>query len=293
MNNDSDKVAKRIEASMKGYASKTGEKISWAKLAKEIGYTPQAPTNWKKGKISFKVIEKIAEKLGADPSWLMYGSPNEERILEVTGIGKSLLTNPHYEGFNPNFNATEVDAELSSRVDRMHEILKNNPAIETETDLLKHFEIKDINKAKAKPTDKLSGVRLVPVISFVQAGDFKEAILNAQENFVACYAENLSGNSFALEVVGESMLPDFKPGDKIIIDPDVQPNPGDFVIAQNGEHEATFKKYRPRGYASNGDVIFELTPLNPDYPILTSSDQPIRIIGTVIEHFRALRRRQH
>jgi SOS-response transcriptional repressor LexA len=283
------KVAKRIEASINGYTAIKGERMSWAGLAKNIGYTPQAPTNWKKGKISIKVIEQIADFLGADPTWLMYGSTNEDRILSTTGIGKSKLTNPHIDGLNPNFNATEVDAELSRKIESIR-----NTFVELDFEIgISDIKTKEKHTVSNTNTDlkNVKGVRLVPVISYVQAGAFKEAILEAQETFVACYAENLSENAFALEVKGESMMPDFKPGDKIVIDPDVQPIPGDFVIAQNGEHEATFKKYRPRGYGENGEVIFELTPLNSDYPTLNSLGQPIKIIGTVIEHIRALRRR--
>lgn len=283
------KIAKRIEAAITGYAAKKDVRLTWASLATNIGYTPQAPTNWKKGKISIKVIEKIAEFLGADPTWLMYGSTNDDRILRAAGIGKSRLTNPHINGLDPHFNATEIDAELNNKIDSLHNhLIKYESHADKQKSNNDHkHEVSDANV----DLKNVKGVRLVPVISYVQAGAFKEAILDAQESFVACYAENLSENAFALEVKGESMMPEFKPGDKIVIDPDVQPIPGDFVIAQNGEHEATFKKYRPRGYDEKGEVIFELTPLNPDYPTLNSLGQPIKIIGTVIEHIRALRRR--
>ncbi|WP_347460974.1 S24 family peptidase [Acinetobacter sp. ANC 7454] len=290
-----DKVARRIDAAIFGYRVKTGKSLSWAGLAKEIGYTPQAPTKWKKGAINYKVIEKIAEFLGADPVWLTYGSPNEDRILKEAAVGKSKLTNPHLEGFNSSFNATEVDAELMEQIENRIKGLDNS-LIQLDFDHIipepsfKSGKVLNKTALVDKNINKISGVKLVPVISYVQAGSFKEAIQDAQENFVASYTENLSKYAFALEVQGESMTPEFKPGDKIIVDPEVEPKPGDYVIAQNGEHEPTFKKYRPRGYDSNGNVIFELTPLNPDYPILNSADQPIHIVGTVIEHIRALRR---
>lgn len=144
---------------------------------------------------------------------------------------------------------------------------------------------KNVSKIENK-----GGVKLVPVISFVQAGNFKEAIINAQDEFVASYADRLGNDSFALVIKGDSMSPEFKPGDKIIVDPEVNPQPGDYVIAQNDGHEATFKKYRPRGYDEHGNEFFELVPLNENYPILDSKIQKIRIIGTVVEHIRALRR---
>ncbi|RZG47077.1 S24 family peptidase [Acinetobacter wuhouensis] len=139
-----------------------------------------------------------------------------------------------------------------------------------------------------KPQD--NGIKFVPLISFVQAGSFKEAVINAQEEFVATYAGNLSNDAFALEIVGDSMSPEFKPKDKIIVDPQVSPLPGDYVIAQNGEDEATFKKYKPRGFDESGREYFELVPINENYPTLDSRFQNIKIIATVIDHIRALRR---
>ena len=95
---------------------------------------------------------------------------------------------------------------------------------------------------------------------------------------------DLSDSAFALDIRGNSMLPDFNPGDRVIIDPEIAPQPGDFVAAKNGEQEATFKKYRPRGMDSHGNIIFELVPLNDDYPTLRSDVQHIRIVGTMVEH---------
>lgn len=37
------------------------------------------------------------------------------------------------------------------------------------------------------------------------------------------------------------MEPDFKAGDVIIVDPEVEPTPGEFVVAKNGGAQATFK----------------------------------------------------
>ncbi len=86
------------------------------------------------------------------------------------------------------------------------------------------------------------------------------------------------------------MLPDFREGDVVIIDPELAPTPGDFVVAKNGENEATFKKFRPRGLNEHGEQVIELVPLNEDYPSIRSDAQPFRIIGTMVEHRRYRRR---
>lgn len=86
------------------------------------------------------------------------------------------------------------------------------------------------------------------------------------------------------------MNPVFNEGDLVIIDPDESPRPGDYVVASNGGDEATFKKYRPRGIDENGQEVFELVPLNEDYPPMHSDRQHIEIIGVMVEH-RIFRKR--
>lgn len=131
------------------------------------------------------------------------------------------------------------------------------------------------------------GARRVPLISYIQAGLWSEVL----DNFSAGDADEwlitdstLSGSAFALEIKGDSMLPEFRPGDRVIIDPEVSPQPGDFVAAKNGHNEATFKKYRPRSTDADGNIVFELVPLNEDFPSIRSDVATIKIVGTMVEH---------
>lgn len=134
----------------------------------------------------------------------------------------------------------------------------------------------------------------VPIISYVQAGAWSPE----------CDARNLDGtveyiltsefhshSTFALKVKGKSMEPEFVEDDVIIIDPELHPGPGDYVVAKNGGDEATFKKYRARGVSETGDEIFELVPLNDDYAIRNSAKEKIHVIGVVVEHRRMMRRK--
>jgi len=131
------------------------------------------------------------------------------------------------------------------------------------------------------------GDRRIPLIDYVQAGKWTEVVNSNQLSNATDWILtdlDLSDNAFALEIKGESMLPRFKEGDRIIVDPTVYPLPGDFVVAKNGEHEATFKKYRPRGISEQGTQVFELVPLNEDFATLRSDICQITIIGTMVEH---------
>lgn len=138
-----------------------------------------------------------------------------------------------------------------------------------------------------------SGKKAIPVISAVQAGLLTEVSdpYPPGAGFAVEYADDdLSRWAFALEIDGDSMLPDFRPGDRVIVDPEIAPNPGDFVVAKNGREEATFKKYRPRGVGPDGNMVFELVPLNDDYPTMRSDVEHLRVIGVMVEHRKKYRR---
>ena len=80
-------------------------------------------------------------------------------------------------------------------------------------------------------------------------------------------------------------MPDFEEGDWIVIDPSVKPEPGDFVVARNGEKgKVVVRKYRPKGLDSSHRMFFELLPLNEDYPVIRSHIDSVELIGTVMEH---------
>ncbi|MFN3073163.1 LexA family protein [Acinetobacter sp. TY2] len=135
-----------------------------------------------------------------------------------------------------------------------------------------------------------SPLRRIPILDFVQAGSFYESGYDGihpkgetYTTYIGCKPESV----FSLEVSGLSMIPEFAPGDKLVVDAAKEPYPGCYVIAQNGSHEATFKKYRAIGYDEHGRETFELVPLNPDFPIMNSTQQEIRIIGVVVEHLRS------
>jgi SOS-response transcriptional repressor LexA len=131
------------------------------------------------------------------------------------------------------------------------------------------------------------GQRRIPIISYVQAGMMTEAMdpFALGEGLETVVTDlDVSDGTFGLRIKGESMLPEFRENDVIIVDPAEQPRPGDFVVAKNSEEEATFKKYRPRGTNERGEMIFELVPLNDDFPMLHSERDHLIVIGVMVEH---------
>ncbi|XKM13250.1 S24 family peptidase [Orbaceae bacterium ac157xtp] len=136
-------------------------------------------------------------------------------------------------------------------------------------------------------------INQVPIINYVQAGLWSGScdFLDSTVYYYLQTEINLSEKSFALRIKGNSMEPEFKEEDMIIVDPLVTPISGEFVVAINGSEEASFKKYRELGLDEYERMQFELIPLNPDYPKMSSLTQQIRIIGTMVEH-RTYRRKR-
>jgi len=150
-----------------------------------------------------------------------------------------------------------------------------------------------MNGGAFKPIAEVNS-RRVPLISYVQAGALAEKspieAFDGSLEYILTDSE-LSEHSFGLRIEGDSMEPDFKDGDVIIVDPEVEPTPGEFVVAKNGGNQATFKKYRPTYTDMQGCQHFELVPLNDDYPVINSDHQPLVIIGVMVEH-RIYRRKR-
>ncbi len=140
------------------------------------------------------------------------------------------------------------------------------------------------------------GDQIVPVCNYQQAAEWTASDepypVTARTENVWTNIENLSDRSFGLVIEGESMLEEFYPGDIVILDPELPPQPGDFVAAKfDKEEKVTFRKYRPRGFDNKGKPVIELAPLNDDYPMLVIDQRnPGRVIATMVEH-RKYRRR--
>ncbi|WP_328825158.1 helix-turn-helix domain-containing protein [Pseudomonas palmensis] len=112
-------------------------------------------------------------------------------------------------------------------------------------------------------TNMGSAGRLLPVVGYVKAGAFCEAVaFQASDADEWVEAGGPAGpRSFILRVEGFSMEPDFKPGEKVVIDPDMQWETGDFVVAKRVRDQAvTLKQLRREG----GE--FYLYATNPDWP---------------------------
>jgi SOS-response transcriptional repressor LexA len=132
----------------------------------------------------------------------------------------------------------------------------------------------------------------VPILKHAQAGNHREVMEQqyAELSIIGIdqeLAKVASPHAFALEIKGDSMAPLFKPGDIVIIDPDVKPKPGEYVVAKLQKNNVILlRKYRPLGNAkATNSEKFELSAINEDWPAITVDNKnPGEIVGTLIEH---------
>lgn len=202
---------------------------------------------------------------------LAYSGKSQARIAEETGLSPGAVTQWL------NGQTKSLKAETAAALERATGCRANW--------LVTGRGIKEVQAKSNVGAAPFTQPTMVPLISFVQAGAWTDAEdpypMGGAEEWLATDCTT-SRNAFALEIRGDSMLPNFEPGDRIIIDPTIAPQPGDYVVAKNGDG-VTFKKYRLRGVRDNGEPLFELVPLNDDYATMRSDETPIQVIGTMIE----------
>jgi SOS-response transcriptional repressor LexA len=123
----------------------------------------------------------------------------------------------------------------------------------------------------------------VPLLSDVQAGNFKDYVDNFHPGDGGVEeiptSVPVKRHTFALRVSGDSMEPLFSAGMVLIVEPEMDPQPGDFVIAKNSDNGTTFKQLVKDG------ADWYLKPMNERYPIKPLGKS--RVIGVV----RAVERR--
>jgi SOS-response transcriptional repressor LexA len=118
----------------------------------------------------------------------------------------------------------------------------------------------------------------VPIVWSVQAKDAasigRTRPLPLQPQEWITVVARVGKRAYALRVQGDSMEPKFPEGVTIIVDPDVKPVHGSFVIALLSDTEqTTFKQFVIDGRRY-------LKPLNPRYPIMEIDDR-VAICGVV------------
>lgn len=130
---------------------------------------------------------------------------------------------------------------------------------------------------------------LVPLISWVQAGAWCDASdpypVGEAESFEPCPFDH-SECAYYLRVVGDSMFPEYLEGALILVDPAIEPQHGDDVIARTPEGQVTFKRLQ---ITPDGTYLLAL---NPDWqPRRINIPADTQICGVITGTWTNKRRR--
>lgn len=138
---------------------------------------------------------------------------------------------------------------------------------------------------------------LVPLLNSQQACDPRTVIQSIRDetgqhsvSFIPLSPEisqKLGENAFALRVQDDSMSPELKVGDVLIVDPDQAIRPGGLVVASLQEMgEATARRYKQLSAVSSMQK-YELIPTNDNWATIRGDQSSEhRIIGVVFACFR-------
>ncbi|WP_090229608.1 S24 family peptidase [Filomicrobium insigne] len=142
--------------------------------------------------------------------------------------------------------------------------------------------------------------RRIPILDWLAVERYLAYRSGTMGAIATAYADinthpELGRRVFMLPVQGESMVAkppvggvSFHPGDAVVFDPDGDVKPGDFVLAKlNLLDEPIFRKYQVRGRDEAGELIFDLVPLNEDYPTeRVGPNNPGKVLARLVRHVR-------
>jgi len=205
-------------------------------------------------------------------------------IKDIRRINLQLLIDRHYEGSQTKF-AEAIGFKQASLVSRL---LSDNPGtnkpighalarrIESTAHLAEFWldqeqtpHVTGAPHSHYNVTDGPERCHNAPILSWVQAGDWHEAITNGDETEHMSCPVPCSNDTYVLRVRGASMEPKFREGEYIFVDPRAEARNRSYVIVRmDDDHEATFKQLILEGGRRY------LKALNPQWP-----DQIIEVNG--------------
>ncbi|HAT9397976.1 TPA: helix-turn-helix domain-containing protein [Legionella pneumophila] len=133
--------------------------------------------------------------------------------------------------------------------------------------------------------------RLIPLLDYRQACEAKlhtGAEISVDKILISVSAALLPGlslDAFALRITNDSMIPEIRVNDVLVVDPATLPEPGDYVAVKIGNKpEVIICQYKKLSYTSSD---FELFTLNDNWPDIRMDDGiAVEIIGKVIQTIR-------
>lgn len=130
----------------------------------------------------------------------------------------------------------------------------------------------------------------IPLIAWIAAGSWCDSPDNHHpgdaEEWLDCPFP-FSDSAFCLAVVGDSMYPEYREGEYILVDPGIEAAHGDDVVAREPDGKHTFKRLQ---ITPEGTYLLALNPDHPNRKIEIPPDT--RICGVVTGSWMQRRRRR-
>lgn len=217
---------------------------------------------------------------------LEYNNMKPVDLANRTGINKSLISN-YLSG---TFKAKQDKVNIIAETLGVSEGWLMGYDVDMDRDWLDDdADVSNIKIDNARYIETMTKTVKIPILGKVPAGIPIEAIedIIGYEEISASMLRD-GNNYFSLKIDGDSMYPDYKTGDIIIIRQQNDCNSGDDCVVMVNGDDATFK----RVVKQEKSII--LKPLNnnyepyyfDEYEIMT---KPVKIIGVAVEVRRKLR----
>lgn len=271
--------------------------LTQRELGEIVGVSDKAVSTWEVGtKVPrLSVIQRLAAYFGVRPSQLTDDGP------QPPAEGFAAMLEKLFAVWNRTPEQVESDMGLSHG--RMMALRRGEapPTADELAEFVRYFHVPlSVLLQQPLPAAEPSNIRplplskaprrRVPVLGRVPAGVPIEAISEVVDELELDSGLSRDGHDyFGLLVTGDSMFPEYRNGDVVILRVQPTAETGDDVVAYIGGSDATLKRIAVN---SNG---IELRPLNPAYPVraFTVAEVealPVTIAGVVVEQRRRFRR---
>ena len=155
------------------------------------------------------------------------------------------------------------------------------------------------DRKQPHPLDKSYVGALIPILSLQQLDDPHRSIKSIKEGeydgeiaFIPItieLAKMVGDNAFALKMEDESMEPELKSLDVLIVNPDATPKPGNIVVVKSDDNtDVIIRRYKQLSI-SKSTQQFELLATNKNWPDIQSHELVgCKILGTVFNLIRQI-----
>lgn len=218
------------------------------------------------------------EKLTHKQIWAAIDELANQSNMSASGLARNSGLDP--TSFNPSKRFTNEGRERWPSTESIAKILKA-----TGRSLSDFMEIIDLKNRKTsyQPTQyrQTAAQNSVPLIGFAQAGvggffdDGGFPVGQGWEEIAP--PTGASENAYALKVSGDSMMPLYREGDIIIVDPTAQVRKGDRVVAKTRDGEVLAKTLERRTSS-----IVELQSINPDHETLKFAPEELEWLARIV-----------